>query len=598
MRQLWVYEDYVERLSHANNLIRSWAFNAIRERFPRRYTREVAGLLEDPDEYVASAAVRYLARHKATEFAAAILKCLFSSQGNVPGNCATALGDMLYEPAADQILEFFPQCRDTNTFLGILHYLGKIHREDCHQALRAAFDHVQDHYWGDVAALCLLEHQDTSDVPLVLDRFFERVQPEGSGSLRRFLESVNGSILFEDFAGYRRKLLNNPKESITAVIRQNAMSEPEPGLLDELSKMIKNGHYEHLTTSLMFTAQKRLQSRVPEEQSAGYLSEVYAYDKMALAFLEEFSRRSSIFRKFRQEESLITDLVSALLACYFSIIGREACIPALASDASLDDLLTALRSAGSDFPEALQDRLVELAPISELKAVLSEGLLSWGDIWVVRLMGRIGNPAFVPDLVRVVRDTEGTSFIHEDAIRALNGIDPEGHEELLRVLHEGKITDDIDIPGLLEHLPYPESFDMAVQLWREDRVESLEMLGISLEGIGDVRGIKLLQEVYAETEADYIGESLETLCLIYNRDIPELPAIRKQRKEYQERRQRRWQELNKLADKANKKGLPSHFTAKAPITILPRSVHKIGRNQPCPCGSGKKHKKCCLLKQQ
>ena len=24
---------------------------------------------------------------------------------------------------------------------------------------------------------------------------------------------------------------------------------------------------------------------------------------------------------------------------------------------------------------------------------------------------------------------------------------------------------------------------------------------------------------------------------------------------------------------------------------------KIGRNTPCPCGSGKKHKKCCLLSQ-
>ena len=23
---------------------------------------------------------------------------------------------------------------------------------------------------------------------------------------------------------------------------------------------------------------------------------------------------------------------------------------------------------------------------------------------------------------------------------------------------------------------------------------------------------------------------------------------------------------------------------------------KVGRNDPCPCGSGKKHKKCCLIK--
>jgi uncharacterized protein YecA (UPF0149 family) len=25
-----------------------------------------------------------------------------------------------------------------------------------------------------------------------------------------------------------------------------------------------------------------------------------------------------------------------------------------------------------------------------------------------------------------------------------------------------------------------------------------------------------------------------------------------------------------------------------------RGARKVGRNDPCPCGSGKKHKKCCL----
>lgn len=27
-------------------------------------------------------------------------------------------------------------------------------------------------------------------------------------------------------------------------------------------------------------------------------------------------------------------------------------------------------------------------------------------------------------------------------------------------------------------------------------------------------------------------------------------------------------------------------------------THKIGRNDPCPCGSGKKYKQCCLLKNR
>jgi len=32
-----------------------------------------------------------------------------------------------------------------------------------------------------------------------------------------------------------------------------------------------------------------------------------------------------------------------------------------------------------------------------------------------------------------------------------------------------------------------------------------------------------------------------------------------------------------------------HHAAQAPVRVAP----KAGRNDPCPCGSGKKHKKCC-----
>ena len=30
-----------------------------------------------------------------------------------------------------------------------------------------------------------------------------------------------------------------------------------------------------------------------------------------------------------------------------------------------------------------------------------------------------------------------------------------------------------------------------------------------------------------------------------------------------------------------------------PKTSGQRRVNKVGRNQPCPCGSGKKYKRCC-----
>lgn len=31
-----------------------------------------------------------------------------------------------------------------------------------------------------------------------------------------------------------------------------------------------------------------------------------------------------------------------------------------------------------------------------------------------------------------------------------------------------------------------------------------------------------------------------------------------------------------------------------PLTHRQRATGKVGRNEPCPCGSGKKFKKCCL----
>ena len=37
-----------------------------------------------------------------------------------------------------------------------------------------------------------------------------------------------------------------------------------------------------------------------------------------------------------------------------------------------------------------------------------------------------------------------------------------------------------------------------------------------------------------------------------------------------------------------------HHHNHGPIAPFVRSGPKVGRNDPCPCGSGKKYKKCCL----
>ncbi len=36
------------------------------------------------------------------------------------------------------------------------------------------------------------------------------------------------------------------------------------------------------------------------------------------------------------------------------------------------------------------------------------------------------------------------------------------------------------------------------------------------------------------------------------------------------------------------------FDGETRLVMLPVHIKKIGRNQPCPCGSSRKYKRCCL----
>jgi hypothetical protein len=57
-------------------------------------------------------------------------------------------------------------------------------------------------------------------------------------------------------------------------------------------------------------------------------------------------------------------------------------------------------------------------------------------------------------------------------------------------------------------------------------------------------------------------------------------------------RQRRWLHEAREAEQRALLNEPA-FTA-PPVNTYVRDTPKIGRNDPCPCGSGKKYKKCCL----
>jgi len=173
MNKLWNYEDFVNHLSHQNKIVRRWAFAAIENHFPNRYTDEVCNLIGDEVEHLACSAPRYLAIHEAVQHAPAILGSFKKDQGNVPSNCATALGNMFYEPALEVMFEYFSSVKSEETFLGILNYFGKIDNENCRTALKSTIMQMQDTLILGSAVANLLYHHYPDDVPFVMDRFFD-----------------------------------------------------------------------------------------------------------------------------------------------------------------------------------------------------------------------------------------------------------------------------------------------------------------------------------------------------------------------------------------------------------------------------------------
>jgi uncharacterized protein YecA (UPF0149 family) len=77
-----------------------------------------------------------------------------------------------------------------------------------------------------------------------------------------------------------------------------------------------------------------------------------------------------------------------------------------------------------------------------------------------------------------------------------------------------------------------------------------------------------------------------------------MSSIRREGKEFEERRLRRWQELNTSTAKGSKTEIESESKDKATVKAPPVRSDKVGRNEPCPCGSGKKYKRCCLVKEE
>ncbi|MCX5843278.1 MAG: preprotein translocase subunit SecA [Deltaproteobacteria bacterium] len=113
--------------------------------------------------------------------------------------------------------------------------------------------------------------------------------------------------------------------------------------------------------------------------------------------------------------------------------------------------------------------------------------------------------------------------------------------------------------------------------WK-DHLLSMDHLkeGIGLRGYGQKDPVREYQKEGYEMFMDMIHrikeDTLEKLCI-----------VRIQREE----------EIDEMQEKASQDYILSRGEETAQASTVKKDAKKVGRNDPCPCGSGKKYKKCC-----
>jgi hypothetical protein len=234
--------------------------------------------------------------------------------------------------------------------------------------------------------------------------------------------------------------------------------------------------------------------------------------------------------------------------------------------------------------------------------------MTWLEIFLVMLVGQMRLERAIPLVVKKLH--EMGEFLSEECVDALGMI---GTDAAAEAVAEGwleaewdyriyassaleKIHADTTVRKCLELLPRDE--DLAIRTHLANA-----LLGqFADEGIGPVHEM-VERRAYDSMSSDLM-QRLVAVSTVLGVTFPEYAIWKREVEEKLARQERRMHKMQGFLETAAKPTLPPEpapaqergdFWERKPSPFL-HTEKQVGRNDPCPCGSGKKFKKCCMNK--
>lgn len=237
--------------------------------------------------------------------------------------------------------------------------------------------------------------------------------------------------------------------------------------------------------------------------------------------------------------------------------------------------------------------LLRMATDADLNNARPDSLEVWAPLHAWRALGQLRAAETAPDLIRLLEEYEDDDWLPGELRTVFSMMGPETIPAIATFLNDGAVSEygRLPAPECLEQIAqdHPEARDDCVaalirQLekceWNGPALNGLIIL--SLTKLRAIEAMEVIREAFAQDHVDITiqGDLEDTEIRMGVRTERETPRPR----------YGLFAGLNRFSVSEDDIGDDFFGDSNVPV----RRDKKIGRNDPCPCGSGKKFKKCCL----
>jgi hypothetical protein len=234
--------------------------------------------------------------------------------------------------------------------------------------------------------------------------------------------------------------------------------------------------------------------------------------------------------------------------------------------------------------------LIRMALDDELHIARQDSLEVWGPVHAWRTLGQLRTLDAVKPLLRLFDKLEDDAWIPRDLPKVFSLIGPASIPGIAEFLADASVEEfkRISVPGCLKQIgqDHPDHYDECVKVL-VDQLSTHNINGPTLNAflivsLTDLKATTAIDEI----RKAYLGDNVD---LTVQGDVEDVEI-----------------ELGLRLDRATPPPNVSLIPGLPPIdqyvegpdspqTDRATNLFKhVGRNDPCPCGSGKKFKKCCL----